>query len=174
MQLKEMLMRLVTEKRREDLEQIYRDQAERALSAARHFLRCRALAEDVTQDLFLALQDLAPEKVEAAPNCEAFLACRAISKASNRRRTEARIHARERAYARWHSEILLNDTVDDVLDLREALGTLSPELAAVVWLRYFDGASMEEIASVLETSTRTVQFRLSKAREFLARTLSRS
>jgi RNA polymerase sigma-70 factor (ECF subfamily) len=49
--------------------------------------------------------------------------------------------------------------------VRSQLGTLSPELAAVVELAYFDGLSSSEIAGRLQIPIGTVKSRMARALE---------
>ncbi|MGE0441193.1 MAG: sigma-70 family RNA polymerase sigma factor [Gemmatimonadales bacterium] len=62
--------------------------------------------------------------------------------------------------------------VDELIALDDALERLSavnPRLRRVVELRYFGGLSEEEIATILEVTTRTVQRDWTKARAWLYR-----
>jgi RNA polymerase sigma factor (TIGR02999 family) len=88
---------------------------------------------------------------------------------------------RERATKRgggdWHPTTLTGKqlpadlALDDVLALDAALETLSPRQRRVVELRFFAGASEQEIADALGASTRTVQREWTKARAWLYRAL---
>ncbi|NNE69530.1 MAG: sigma-70 family RNA polymerase sigma factor [Rhodothermales bacterium] len=58
----------------------------------------------------------------------------------------------------------------DLLDLEEALvrlGELNPRLAQIVEMRFYGGMSVEEIATALELSSRTVDRDWFKAKSFL-------
>jgi len=66
---------------------------------------------------------------------------------------------------------------DEVLDLDEALTrleTYDPRMAQVVQLRYFAGLSVDETASVLEVSDRTVRREWEAARLWLFRSITRA
>ncbi len=174
MPLKDMLLRLLTEKRGEDWEQLFRDHAVEVLRSARLRVSCSAVADDVTQEVFLGLLRLDYERIRARPSCDGCFKRMVRDRVGRDRRREARLGARERAYARGRSEILLYDTVDDVLDLRDALTKLPADLELLIWLRFFAGASTEEVAVIVETSARYVSGRLQKAMKLLAKRLARS
>ncbi len=174
MPLKDLLLRLLTEKRSEDWEQLFRDHAVEVLRSARWRVSCSAVADDVTQEVFLGLLSLDYERIRAKPACEGCIRGMVRDRVGRDRRKQARLRARERAYARGRSEILLYDTVDDVLDLREAISKLPVDLELLIWLRFFVGASTEEVAWIVETSDRNVRGRLQKALKLLAKRLSRS
>lgn len=58
--------------------------------------------------------------------------------------------------------------VDAVLDVREALGRLPPDLRAVVILRYFHDLELREVAEVLSVNLNTVKTRLYRALKLLS------
>lgn len=69
----------------------------------------------------------------------------------------------------------VDDGFDDVLGVDEALELLAsrhPRMARVVELRFFGGLTMTETATVLETSTRTVEREWTRARAYLLEQLS--
>jgi len=81
-----------------------------------------------------------------------------------------------RAVSLSGADIALEVEVDDILALDAALDRLnevSPRLRQVVELRFFAGASEEEVAQLLEVSTRTVARDWLKARLFLLEALDR-
>lgn len=77
----------------------------------------------------------------------------------------------------WHPTTLTGKqlpadvALEDVLALDAVIEQLSPRQRQVVELRFFAGASEQEIADVLGTSTRTVQREWTKARAWLYRAL---
>ncbi|MGZ8378207.1 MAG: ECF-type sigma factor [Gemmatirosa sp.] len=77
----------------------------------------------------------------------------------------------------WHPTTLSGKqlptgvALDDVLALDAAIEQLAPRQRQVVELRFFAGASEQEIADALGTSTRTVQREWTKARAWLYRAL---
>lgn len=77
----------------------------------------------------------------------------------------------------WHpttisgKQLPTDVSLEDVLALDAVIEQLSPRQRQVVELRFFAGASEQEIADVLGTSTRTVQREWTKARAWLYRAL---
>jgi RNA polymerase sigma factor (TIGR02999 family) len=68
-----------------------------------------------------------------------------------------------------------NQGFDDVLGVDEALERLAghnPRMARVVELRFFGGLTMEEVAAVLDTSTRTVEREWTRAKAYLLESLA--
>lgn len=81
-----------------------------------------------------------------------------------------------RARAELNTEVCVADDPSpvDVLALSDALGTLErshPRPAQIVMLRYFAGLPIDEIAPILEVSTRTVDREWLFARTYLRRAL---
>jgi RNA polymerase sigma factor (TIGR02999 family) len=85
--------------------------------------------------------------------------------------------AAKRGGGDWHPTTLTGKqlpadvALDDVLALDAVIEQLSPRQRQVVELRFFAGASEQEIAELLGTSTRTVQREWTKARAWLYRAL---
>jgi RNA polymerase sigma factor (TIGR02999 family) len=68
-----------------------------------------------------------------------------------------------------------DESVDEVLAVNEALERLAllhPRMGRVVELRFFGGLLVAEVASVLETSVRTVEREWTRARAYLLEELS--
>ncbi len=64
---------------------------------------------------------------------------------------------------------------EDVLGVDEALERLAqhnPRMARVVELRFFGGLTMDEVAAVLDTSTRTVEREWTRAKAYLLESLA--
>ena len=64
-------------------------------------------------------------------------------------------------------ELQSPDDLQEISDALDELATLAPELARVVDLRFFCGFTMQEIASQLGISERSVQRQWDKARALL-------
>ena len=64
-----------------------------------------------------------------------------------------------------------NDTSDVV---REAVNKLSPQGREVIFLRFYDGLSYEQISAVLGISEQAINGRLRRARKKIANHLKRS
>ena len=58
-------------------------------------------------------------------------------------------------------------SIDEKLDLYDAIDSLKPEYRTVIILKYFDDLSVEEISKTTETPINTVKTRLSRARKVL-------
>ena len=72
--------------------------------------------------------------------------------------------------------VLSPEPDDSIVALHETLeefSKIAPRQAKVVELRYFGGMSVEEIAEVMKTSTRTIERDWEFARAWLKRELSR-
>jgi RNA polymerase sigma factor (TIGR02999 family) len=88
-----------------------------------------------------------------------------------------RQQAAKRGGGDWHPTTLTGKqlpgdvALEEVLALDAVLEQLAPRQRQVVELRFFAGASEQEIADVLGTSTRTVQREWTKARAWLYRAL---
>ncbi len=66
--------------------------------------------------------------------------------------------------------LVADESAVDLLDLEDALeklNQLNPRLAKIVEMRYFGGMEIQEIAAVLDVSSRTVDRDWHKARSFL-------
>jgi len=66
-----------------------------------------------------------------------------------------------------------NGTDDDVEAVRRAIEKLPPRAREVIVLRYYNGLSYEEIASVLGISRATINGRLTRAKQKMAKYLKR-
>jgi RNA polymerase sigma factor (TIGR02999 family) len=71
-------------------------------------------------------------------------------------------------------ELQSPEDLQDISDALDELATVAPELARVVDLRFFCGFTMQEIASQLDISERTVQRQWDKARALLLVALRRN
>jgi RNA polymerase sigma factor (TIGR02999 family) len=71
-------------------------------------------------------------------------------------------------------EVQSPDDLQEISDALDELATLAPELARVVDLRFFCGFTMQEIASQLGLSERSVQRQWDKARTMLLVALKRA
>lgn len=124
----------------------------------------RADAEDAAQDAFAAAL--------RAPSCPANLSAWVVTVATRkaiggwrRRQTE------RRSWDRLAATQDRGRDVDQLIDLRVALGSLAPRQLEVVNLYYFLGMTVAETAAQLEISEGTVKKALSRARETLRRAL---
>ncbi len=139
-------------------------EALRALAQA--LLRDRDQADDVVQDTWLAwLQSPPRERGQPTPWLRRVLRNRVI----NSRRSRARRETHERAAARPEQvdEHLSRERDDALRAVVNAVLALDEPAKEVVWQRYFENRSVEEIAGRLRLSVRAVYDRLTHAHETL-------
>ena len=138
---------------------------------AYHFLQSRAQAEELAQDVFLALhQNLA--RVESGRHLIFWLrrvtSNRCIdSVRSARRRRELPIdELHEPAIAPRFGDPLLGDL------LRTLVGELSPDARMVVTLRFQEDLDLSEIAAITDMPVNTVKSHLRRSMDALRRKLA--
>lgn len=154
--------------RREAFDDFYRTSAPRLLGLARLLTGDRGRAEDLVQETLWSVHRSWADirDPEAAP--------------AYARTIMLRLATRWRA-RRWNGEVpydlerideLGGGRPDDGVDAHDerdrvarALGALPPKQRAVLVLRYFEGLSEDEIATLLRCSPGTVKSRSSRARE---------
>lgn len=140
-------------------------------------------AHDVTQDVFLHLtKRIHTYRGEAS--LASWIYRVTVNRAIDSRRREARRPAWRLGdagpdlpdpKARSEEEVPVRgeemDRATTAGRVQEALGRLSPKLRAILVLRYLEGLSYDELASVLDCSMGTVKSRLSRAHEAMERAL---
>jgi RNA polymerase sigma-70 factor (ECF subfamily) len=144
-------------------------EALRALAQA--LLRDRAQADDVVQDTWLAWLESPPRDLDQpTPWLKRVLRNRVI----NSRRARARREAHERAAARPErvDESPSRERDEALRAVVNAVLALDEPAKEVVWQRYFENRSVEEIAGRLRLSVRAVYDRLTQAHEKLRRELA--
>lgn len=132
-------------------------------------------AQDVTQDVFLSLRDRAGSWRGDA-SLGSWLYRLAVNRSIDHRRREQRRPAWRMGDGPLDEEVRrprgddATELPDDRLErageedrVQRALARLSPKLRAVLVLRYLEGLSYEELASVLACSLGTVKSRLNRA-----------
>jgi RNA polymerase sigma factor (sigma-70 family) len=144
-------------------------------SAALRMVREAHLAEDVTQGVFLALAQSAPQLTERAV-LSGWLHRTAQNLAANAVRSDVRRRTREQKAAAMHE--LLNAESEAVWEhlepqLDAALGELSEPDRDAVLLRYFEQKSAREIGRVLQVSDEAAQKRVNRAVERLRELLAK-
>ncbi len=122
------------------------------------------LAEEVTQDVFLALWRQ-PERFDPSrSSLRGYLAMMASRRAIDRLRSEAARRRREETVADGEpsvrSPVLESELVATSLDLREALAALSDEEREAIELAYFGGHTYREVALLLDQPEGTVKSRI--------------
>lgn len=127
-------------------------------------------AEDICQDLFLALL-LKPPAPDGVRSPKGYLAFRVLTLAERLSRAVRRRHEREVKAARQLLE--RNDASDQDLEaVRDAIRSLPDRPRACLELRYLGGLSVAEVARCLELSERTVAADLSEGKEIVRRRLT--
>ena len=155
---------------------VVRRHAPYVFNVARGILREPSLAEDASQEAFVALL----RHTGAFPNEAALrgwlgrVACNAALKVlrskTRRRRRELAVGVGSRGEARGMDET----AVPEHLALRRLVDDLPPELRLPVRMKYFQGTPQTEIATVLSCSTGTVSNRLRDALDRLRLALARA
>ncbi len=130
-------------------------------------------AEDIFQEVFVSLiRSL--DKIENENHLKHWLIRTTINKCKN-------LHL-----CFWKKRVSLEDTKleekyisgskgfnDEVNELRAEINTLSDKQKSVIYLYYYEGFSVKEIAKILKISEGTVKSRLSSARNNLKINLER-
>jgi RNA polymerase sigma-70 factor (ECF subfamily) len=128
-------------------------------------LRNRAMAEEVTQDVFLELWRLAPRYDRSKGSPKAWAATVAHRRAVDRVRSEESTRARNEADARL-GDVAHDVVVDEVttnLDHQRVVGALAqlsaPQREAVS-LAYYGGHTYREVAAILDVPEGTIKTRI--------------
>ena len=153
---------------RQALGQLYDRQGPLLLALGLRMLGDRAVAEDVLHDVFLEAWHHAREFDPARGTVRAWLVTRMRSRCLDRRTTAVRQHRLAEDAARQQDTIAQPDegaAPGDSARVRSQLGALSPDLAAVLELAYFDGLSSSQIAERLQIPIGTVKSRMARALE---------
>lgn len=140
-------------------------------SLAYHALRDRAAAEDLTQEVFMALHEHM-EKLESPAHARAWLlrvaSRRCIDEIRKRRyRSGPSLEAVEPAAAPPQDELVLREQV------RSMISRLPARTRTLLILRYQEGLGPSEIADLLELPVETVKSRLHRAVNLLRERLTR-
>lgn len=129
------------------------------------YVKNREDAEDITQDAFVRLYT-ADTVFEREDNAKAWLIRVTINL------------SRDMLRSGWHkrrAELNDNIPVETAEEgfLLESVKKLKPEYAAVIYLYYYEGYSVNEIAQLRSTNPATVRTRLARARAQLRKMLSK-
>lgn len=150
----------------ETFERLARAYGDTIFRVARHALGCRYDAEDVCQGVLLKLYQSDPS-FDSDDHAKHWLIrvtvndCRKLLRAPWRKRTLPLEDYDGPAQER-----------DDHSDVLWAVLALAPKYRLCVYLYYYEGYSVREVAKALGTKESTVQTRLARARETLKQTLS--
>ena len=144
-------------------------------SAALRLVCDAHLAQDVTQGVFVALAQNAPQ-LASHPVLSGWLHCTARNLAAKSVRSAARRRAREQEAAAMN-ELLANESnvpwEQIAPHLDAALGELSDADRDAVMLRYLEKKSAQEMAAILGVSAEAAQKRVSRAVERLREAFAR-
>lgn len=172
------LVRLMRQRNPEAFELVYERHAAAALGLARAMLRERSLAEDVTQEAFVAVwrgcANYRPERGSVRTWVLGITRNRAID-ALRRRSSQERIRASAEAFPERLAEreptasAVVRD--DEARDVRTAIETLPDDQREAIELAFFTGLSQTEIAGALELPLGTVKGRMRLALNKLRRVL---
>ncbi|MHC5038404.1 MAG: sigma-70 family RNA polymerase sigma factor [Planctomycetota bacterium] len=150
-------------------EEIVRRYAPFVFSIARGVLHDRALAEDATQETFLALiRTASPYKPTGS--FRAWLGRVAFTTAGKilRKRKQQKRHERRAAIERPEKEAGRDPGAEpEIAEVKQFVMGLPGDLRTPVMLRYFQKIKVEEIAEIMECSPGTVSKRIQKALEQL-------
>lgn len=134
------------------------------LRAAFAFSGSYAEAEDIVQDVFLSLHTN-PQNFNSDEHLKAWLLRAAINKCKNFRRS-FRFSRTCSIDELEHSEVICEMDTES-RELRQQIAALPKKYAEVIFLHYYEGYSIKEIASMLNKNENTVGSLLRRGREKL-------
>jgi RNA polymerase sigma-70 factor (ECF subfamily) len=134
------------------------------LRAAFAFSGSYAEAEDIVQDVFLSLHTN-PQTFNDDEHLKAWLLRAAINKCKNFRRS-FRFSRTCSIDDLEHSEVICEMDTES-RELRQQIAALPKKYAEVIFLHYYEGYSIKEIASMLNKNENTVGSLLRRGREKL-------
>ena len=163
------LMYRVSMAEKEALEALYARYSSSVYSLAMYMLKQEALAEEVTQDIFLNIWTKASsykaERGEPKSWIMSVAHHRIVDVIRSRRRTQNVTDpgAYDRLEMLPSSRISTEEEVERRIEreyILEALNTLPPEQREVIMLAYFEGYSQSEMAKILNQPLGTVKTRV--------------
>ncbi|MCR5110326.1 MAG: RNA polymerase sigma factor [Ruminococcus sp.] len=127
-------------------------------------------AEDITQDVFLILHSN-PQDFESDEHMKAWLLRAAINKCKNYKKS-FRVSRTDNIDDVSENQLKCNFTPRDS-EIRENISKLPQKYSSVIFLYYFEGYSIREIAEMLGKNENTVNSRLQRGRKKLKIELER-
>ena len=127
-------------------------------------------AEDITQDVFLILHSN-PQDFESDEHMKAWLLRAAINKCKNYKKS-FRVSRTDNIDDVSENQLKCNFTLRDS-EIRENISKLPQKYSSVIFLYYFEGYSIREIAEMLGKNENTVNSRLQRGRKKLKIELER-
>jgi RNA polymerase sigma-70 factor (ECF subfamily) len=128
-----------------------------------------ALSEDVTQETFISFYKNY-HQFRGASSHKTYLYRILMN--------HIKMHWRKRSYSTQDAlldpylTIAFEEELVGILDLHQALRRIKPVYVEVITLFYFNGYSVDEIASILDISTSNVKMRLMRGRESIKNALT--
>ena len=123
------------------------------------YVKNRTDAEDITQEVFLKLYN-SSESFSADENAKAWLICVTANTAKNHLAS-----AWVKRKITLTEDILLKNEKD--YELLDVLNSLNANYRTVIYLYYYEGYSVAEIAAMLKISESNVKARLKRGRDKL-------
>lgn len=127
-------------------------------------------AEDITQDVFLILHSN-PQDFESDEHMKAWLLRAAINKCKNYKKS-FRVSRTDNIDDVSENQLKCNFTLRDS-EIRENISKLPQKYSSVIFLYYFEGYSIREIAEMLGKNENSVNSRLQRGRKKLKIELER-
>ena len=148
----------------QEFEQHIRTQRATVFRLAYSMMKNREDADDITQDAFVRLYQ-SHERFRTEDNLKAWLIRVTINLCKDLLRS---------AWRRHKSDDMTEKVCEsrEELHLLDSVKKLKPESGAVVYLYYYEGYSVEEIARLRRTTSAAVRTRLTRARKELKTMLS--
>ena len=151
----------------ETFEQVVRRYGDMLYRVAFHALRNRADAEDVTQTVLLRLYQQGG-RFDSEEHRKHWLLRVAVNE--SRRMLRAAWRRSAVPLEEWQEYPAAEDPAQ--AELFQAVMALEPKYRLTVYLYYYEGCSVKEVAAALRAKESTVQTWLQRARDRLRRTLS--
>ncbi|MDI6908156.1 MAG: sigma-70 family RNA polymerase sigma factor [Thermoanaerobacterales bacterium] len=148
---------------------LFRTFAQNILAVAYYVVQDHALAEDIVQETFLTAMDKLYQ-LNDLNKAGGWLKRIAINKAYSEMRKRQRTFPQPVPWVTDDSSV--EDTLiakEEALLVCEALDRLSGEHQMVLFLKYFRGLTVKEIAAALNAPEATVKSRLQRSRELFYR-----
>lgn len=141
----------------ESVEAVVKTYSRTIYRVALHYLKNQADAEDIVHDVFMKWLEKAPVFTDDTHEKAWFIrvtvnACKDLYKSAWRSRTVGLDDCQELSFAQPPTSLL-----DDVT-------ALPPLHSTVIYLHYYEGYSMQEIAAILHKTSRSVESLLYRAR----------
>ena len=123
------------------------------------YLKSPADSEDIMQEVFLKLYQ-SGKSFDSEEHLKAWLIRVTANKAKDELKASRRKHTEPASEG-----VYVTDTPHS--ELHEAIGTLGEDYRIVVYLHYYEGYGVKELAKLLRISEANVKTRLKRAREKL-------